>query len=245
MLSDNQIIIALATIVVLGVGAQWIGALLGFPSLLLLLPAGLLAGDISRLVSPRSSSARRCSPLVTLLVAVALPKRVEAALRRPARGGAPARASTHHGWAGDHLLGGPGFLAILNIDKGLAFLLGAIISVSGPTVVGPLLSTVRAREPTSWCSTTGHVSRSAGATLGVVMLNLVLAGHRGGVHPCCKRWATRLGVAVGLVAAAVLVFVMSRNLLTDDMQTAVALCLRWPPLRSPMCCSRRLGSSPP
>src|SRR3712207_7342262 len=33
--------------------------------------------------------------------------------------------------------------------SGLAFLLGAIISVSGPTVVGPLLSTVRAREPKS------------------------------------------------------------------------------------------------
>jgi hypothetical protein len=53
LLSENQIIIALATIVVLGVGAQWIGRLLGFPSLLL--PAGLFAGDVSGLVEPATT----------------------------------------------------------------------------------------------------------------------------------------------------------------------------------------------
>jgi hypothetical protein len=68
LLSDNQIIIALATIVVLGVGAQWIGRLLGFPSLLLLLPAGLLAGDISGLVEPQKLFGETLFPLVTLLV---------------------------------------------------------------------------------------------------------------------------------------------------------------------------------
>jgi hypothetical protein len=46
MLSDNEIIVALATIVVFGVGAQWVGRLLGFPSLLL--PAGLHWGAPGR-----------------------------------------------------------------------------------------------------------------------------------------------------------------------------------------------------
>jgi hypothetical protein len=39
-LSDTDIYIA-----VFGIGGQWVGRRLGFPSLLLLLPLGLLAGD--------------------------------------------------------------------------------------------------------------------------------------------------------------------------------------------------------
>ena len=114
-------------------------------------------------------------------------------------------------------------LAILNIDTGLAFLLGAIISVSGPTVVGPLLSTVRAREPTSSVlNYEGTYLDPLGATASA--LNLVLAGHRGGVHPVLQTLGRLgLGVGVGLIAAALMVFVMSRFLLTDDMQAAVAL----------------------
>ncbi|MDH3683203.1 MAG: hypothetical protein OEV40_25035 [Acidimicrobiia bacterium] len=54
MLTDNEIIIALATIAVLGIGGQWIGRYFQFPSLLLHLPAGLLAGDVLGLVEPRS-----------------------------------------------------------------------------------------------------------------------------------------------------------------------------------------------
>ena len=225
MLSDNQIIIALATIVVLGVGAQWIGRLLGFPSLLLLLPAGLFAGDVTGLVEKLFGET--LFPLVTLLVALLL---FQSGLKlRFADLPEEARRPVHRlitvGLAITFLGGSLASLAILNIDTGLAFLLGAIISVSGPTVVGPLLATVRAREPTSSVlNYEGTYLDPLGATLGVVMLNLVLAGHRGGVHPVLQTLGRLgLGVAVGLVAAAVLVFVMSRFLLTDNMQAAVAL----------------------
>ena len=51
-MSESEIYVALATIAVFGVGGQWIGRRLGFPSLLLLLPAGLLAGDVLGLVDP-------------------------------------------------------------------------------------------------------------------------------------------------------------------------------------------------
>ena len=43
-MTENEALVGLASIVVLGVGAQWIGRRLNFPSLLLLLPAGLIAG---------------------------------------------------------------------------------------------------------------------------------------------------------------------------------------------------------
>jgi NhaP-type Na+/H+ or K+/H+ antiporter len=59
-----------------------------------------------------------------------------------------------------------------------------------------------------------------------VVLNLVLASGRGGLHPLLQMSARLArGAAVGLVAAALPTFVMSRFLLTDNMEAAVALLL--------------------
>ena len=71
-MSENEIIVGLCTIVVFGIGAQWIGRRTGIPSLLLLLPAGLLAGDVFGLVEPEELFGDILNPLVTLLVALLL-----------------------------------------------------------------------------------------------------------------------------------------------------------------------------
>ncbi|MDH3227720.1 MAG: cation:proton antiporter [Thermoleophilia bacterium] len=228
MLSENEIIIALATIAAFGIGCQWIGRRLGFPSLLLLLPAGLLAGDVLGLVEPDKLLGDTLFPLVTLLVALLL---FQSGLQLrfadlPDAARVPVYRLITIGLAITFLGASLAALAILDIDTGLAFLLGAIIVVSGPTVVGPLLSTVRAREPTgSVLNYEGTFLDPIGATLGVIVLNLVLANERGGdVHPLLQA-AGRLGIGIvaGLVAAALLIFVMSRFMLTDDMQAAVAV----------------------
>ena len=71
MLTENEIIIAFATIAVFGIGAQRIGRFFGFPSLLLLLPAGLAAGALG-LVDPEALLGDTLFPFVTLLVALLL-----------------------------------------------------------------------------------------------------------------------------------------------------------------------------
>ena len=68
----DDAIVGLTTIVVLGVGAQWIGRRVGFPSLLLLLPAGMIAGDGLGLVDPEALFGETLFPLVTLLVSLLL-----------------------------------------------------------------------------------------------------------------------------------------------------------------------------
>jgi NhaP-type Na+/H+ or K+/H+ antiporter len=72
VLTDTEIVVSLGTIAVFGIGAQWIGSFFGFPSLLLLLPAGLLAGDVLGLVKPEELLGETLFPLVTLLVALLL-----------------------------------------------------------------------------------------------------------------------------------------------------------------------------
>ena len=92
-------------------------------------------------------------------------------------------------------------------------------------MVGPLLSTVRPREPTgSVLNYEGTFLDQIGATLGVVMLNLVLAADRGGVHPLLQGLGRLgLGVVVGLVVAALFVFILSRFWVTINMEASLAV----------------------
>jgi NhaP-type Na+/H+ or K+/H+ antiporter len=226
MLTDNEIIIAFATIAVFGIGSQWIGRFFGFPSLLLLLPAGLLAGELG-LVEPEALLGDTLFPLVTLLVALLL---FQSGLQlRFADLSSEARLPVYRlisiGLAITFLGASLAALAILDIDADLAFLLGAIIVVSGPTVVGPLLSTVRPREPTGYIlNFEGTFLDPIGATLGVIMLNLVLATDQGGVRPLLQGLGRLgLGVAVGLVAAVLFVLILSRFWVTDNMESALAV----------------------
>ena len=226
MLTDTEIVVSLGTIAVFGIGAQWIGSFFGFPSLLLLLPAGLLAGDVLGLVQPEELLGETLFPLVTLLVALllfhsGLQLRI-AHLPHEAR--RPVYRLISVGVAITFLAGSLAALAILDISGNLAFLLGAITVVSGPTVVGPLLAAVRPRQPiASILRYEGTFLDPIGATLGVVVLNLVVASGRGGTHPVWQG-LTRLGVGVaaGIVAAAVLVFVLSRFWVPDNLEAAVA-----------------------
>jgi NhaP-type Na+/H+ or K+/H+ antiporter len=223
---DNEIVIGLATIVVFGVGAQWIGRRSGIPALLLLLPAGVLAGGVFGLVEPEQLFGDALYPGITLLVSLllfqaALGLRVRD-LPRLARG--PVLRLVTIGAAITFVGASATVALLLGIDTNLAFLVGAILVVSGPTVVGPLLAQVRPRDPSEAVLRWESIALDPiGATLGVVVLNLVLASGDG-VHPLFQMLA-RLGVGVGIGAlgAALLVFVMSHFLVSDEMEAAVAL----------------------
>lgn len=225
--SDQRIILGLATIVVLGVGAQWIAKRRDFPSLLLLLPAGLLAGNVGNLVDPEALFGDTLFPGVTMLVGLLLFQSGLQLRFDALPTGARSPVIRLNTVAAMLTLAGASAAVwlVFRPGGGLATLVGAILVVSGPTVVGPLLDSVRPREPVgSILEWEGTMLDPIGATLGVIALNLVLATERAGIHPVVQMVARLgLGVSVGLVAGALLVFVMSRFLVTDQMEAAVAL----------------------
>ncbi len=226
-MSDDKIIIGLTTIVAFGIGAQWVGRRLGIPSVLILLPAGLLAGGVLGWVDPQEMFGELLFPAVTLLVSVLLfhsglglrveelPARVRGTVVRLVSlgllitlGGAAAAAAL-----------------VLDVPIELAVMTGTILVVSGPTVIGPMLRVVRPEPPTGtvlmW---EGTALDPIGATVGVVVLNLVLASNRGGIHPVWQMLGRlSVGIAVGAAMAVLLVLVISRFLVTDDMEAAVGL----------------------
>ena len=71
-MTDTQVYFGFATIVVFGVGSIWIARRLGIPPLLLLLPAGLIAGDGLGLVDPQALLGDALFPTTTGLVALLL-----------------------------------------------------------------------------------------------------------------------------------------------------------------------------
>ena len=75
--------------------------------------------------------------------------------------------------------------SLLGMSAGAALMTGAILVVSGPTVVGPLLAFVRPADRLqrilSW---EGSLIDPVGGTLGAVVFHAVLAGTHGGIgHP--------------------------------------------------------------
>ena len=226
MSSTNDIIVGLATIIVFGIGAQWLARRLDFPSILVLLPLGLAAGELG-LVDPEKLFGDTLFPLVTMLVSLLL---FQAGLQlrladlpRLARG--PVLRLVTIGGAITFVCASIAVHFIIGHHDGLDWVIGAILVVSGPTVVGPLVAVLRPRAPIgsvlNWEST---VLDPIGATLAVVVLNLVLASQRGGLHPVLQMLGRLgLGVSVGLIAAVLMVYVFSRFLVTDEMEAAVAL----------------------
>ncbi|MCH9816247.1 MAG: cation:proton antiporter [Actinomycetia bacterium] len=222
----DTILVAIATIVVLGIGAQWVAKRLGIPPLLLLLPAGLLAGDVFGLVEPEEQLGDALFPITSALVALLL---FQAGLslrvsnlpkdaRKPV-----ARLVVVGGFITFAAAAGMVMLT-LDVPSQVAWVMGAILVVSGPTVVTPLLKIVRPRPPIgpvlNWESTTLD---PVGAVLGIAVLNVVIAtdGEENAIWEMVIRMG--LGLIVGLVAAAILILVLHYFLVTDDMEPSVAL----------------------
>lgn len=139
--------LALTGIGLLALICQWTAWRLRLPAILPLLIGGILAGPVAGLLDPDALLGELLFPLVSLAVAIIL---FEGSLTldfKDLRGhGRTVRRLVT--W-GALITAGVGTLAahlLLGLDWEMASLLGAILVVTGPTVVSPLVQTLRARQ---------------------------------------------------------------------------------------------------
>jgi len=151
--SGHAIGISLGLIFVLGVGSQWLAWKIRVPSILLLLLSGILAGPVMRAVFPNSPFAINPNELFdnqVLLSAVG----IAVGLILYEGGLTLNFKELHSTWKPVTLLVTVGALAtwiiaatsayfIFDLSRPIALLLGAILIVTGPTVVGPMLAHIR------------------------------------------------------------------------------------------------------
>jgi NhaP-type Na+/H+ or K+/H+ antiporter len=205
--SSNQILFGLGLVLVLAVGSQLVARILRVPGLVILLPAGFLAGIATTDVQPDNLLGALYQPFVSLAVGVIL---FEAGLRLSlddiaSSGVRKAVVSLVVGGTALTWLAITVTVALLygGMDRGVAFLVGAILVVSGPTVVLPLLAFIRpvgaVRALLKW---EGTLVDPIGALLGVVVFLTVGSGK--GWRPGAMLIDLGVGAAVAAVGGPVL-----------------------------------------
>jgi len=202
--TTNEILVGLGLIAVLAVGSQVLASRLRIPALIVLLPVGFAAGALTSDVNPDKLLGSAFQPTVSLAVAVIL---YDAGL------GLELRKLTGHPrrvvWR-LIALGVPITIALatcmalllLGMPEQAALMTAAILVVSGPTVVGPLLAFVRPSERVqrilAW---EGSLIDPVGAILGAVIFHAIMAGTRPGHGAQLVQFLA--SVAVGAVGGAV------------------------------------------
>ncbi len=190
----------LAVVVALGVAGQVVARALRVPSVLVLLALGLLAGPVLGLVDPDELLGDALFPLVSLAVGLLLFEESLKLDRARLRGGArrPVALLVTLG----AVLTGLGATAIawlvLDLPLSHAGVIGAILIVSGPTVVGPLLQVIRPKQPLeSVLAFEGIFIDPIGAAVALTVANVAL--HAESAHLGSTMIS---GVLTGTVAAA-------------------------------------------
>src|SRR3954452_1031876 len=205
-MSTDDVLLGLGLVIVLAVGSQLLAGRLRLPGIVVLLPVGVLAGIATDDVHPDALLGPLYQPFVSIAVGVILFEAgVGLSLAEIARDvrGAVKRLVLVGIAVSSVAIAGTVALLFGGMNFGVAGLIGAILVVSGPTVVLPLLAFIRptatVRSLLTW---EGVLVDPVGAILGVLVFLGVQSASAGGT-----RWhlgELLISLTVGaLVGAAV------------------------------------------
>jgi NhaP-type Na+/H+ or K+/H+ antiporter len=206
VLSQSRTLFELGLIVVLAALAPLLAQVLRLPSILLLLALGFGAGAIGALDPGELLGQKLVSAVVSIAVGIIL---FDGGLDLHFRkltdtiGEVAGKLVT----VGILVTWATGTLAshwLFDLSWQIALVLGAVLVVSGPTVVGPLLAFIRpAPEVNSILKWEGTLADPLGATLGVLVFNAVIAGQvHAGQEVGQFLLAIVIGAGFGLLGAA-------------------------------------------
>lgn len=228
-MTENTLL-SLAGIIILGIAAQWLAWRFHLPSILLMLLLGFLVGPVSGLLDPDAVLGPVLFPFVSLSVAIIL---FEGGLSLKLRELGPIRDVVMNlvtigavitwgltTWAA---------YVFLDLTLPLALLFGAILVVSGPTVIIPLLIQVRpigkVGPVIKW---EGIVNDPVGAVLAVLVFEALRSG---GFQEARNQVLAGLfntiliGTAFGLLGAIIIVILLRYYWVPDFLQNPVALTI--------------------
>ncbi|MFJ1731525.1 cation:proton antiporter [Streptomyces sp. NPDC088254] len=215
-MTTNQVLTGVGLTLVLAVGSQILASRLRIPALIVLLPVGFAAGALIDDVDPVRLLGPAFSPLVSLAVAVIL---YDAGLGLDVTRlkGHTRRVVVRLIWIGvliTWLLAALLAAPLLGMSRRAAVMIGAILVVSGPTVVGPLLSFVRPKDRLQhilvW---EGSLIDPVGGILGALVFHAVSASTQHRLVSGVASFLASIGIgAAGGVIGAALLWVLFRRL---------------------------------
>ncbi|NLI79281.1 MAG: sodium:proton antiporter [Candidatus Riflebacteria bacterium] len=219
-IASTHIMANLATIMLLGLSAQWLGWWLHIPSILLLLSFGFLAGPVTGLINPDQLLGNLLNPLVSLSVGIILFEGgLNLKLSDLPRIGRVVRTLNTIGVMATWTLATLAAHLLLPLSFPVCLLFGAILTVTGPTVILPLLRQIKPNPRVSsilrW---EGILVDPVGATLAVLVFEVVLIGSFTEI-PQMMLWDLGKVVVWGSVfgaGGALLIFLFLRHHLAPE-----------------------------
>ncbi len=226
VLDDPAVLIA--GIIVLAVGLNWLAVRTGVPSILAYLLAGFLLGPVFGVLNPDDLLGDLLLPAVSLAVGLILFEGGLSLRLREIQGHARViwllvTVGVLITWA----VGWGAAVLFTDLTPGLALLAGAILVVSGPTVIGPLLSHVRPDRPVGpilkWESI---LVDPIGVLVAVVTFDVLLIGaETASAQTVAGEVAlfVLVGIAVGALAAGLLIISLRRHWIPEQLLSLVGL----------------------
>jgi NhaP-type Na+/H+ or K+/H+ antiporter len=227
-MTTDQILLGVGLTLALAVGSQILASRLRIPALIVLLPVGFVAGALTDVINPDRLLGSLFQPLVSLAVAVILfdsglgldLRKLQGHTRRVVRRliilGVPIT------WA----FAAFGAALVLGMSKRSAIMLGAILIVSGPTVVGPLLNFVRPTERVQrvliW---EGSLIDPVGAIIGALTFHAVVASSPGRLVSGIGQFLASVGVGLagGVIGIALLWLLLRRLRMSEVLGTQATI----------------------
>ncbi|HMN24499.1 MAG TPA: cation:proton antiporter, partial [Ignavibacteriaceae bacterium] len=227
---SEHFLLALSSIVILGIGAQWLAWRLKLPSILLLLLFGFIAGPVSGFLNPDELIGDILLLIVSIAVALIL---FEGGLslkikELPKIGGALLSLLTI-GVTITGVITAIAAYTIIGLNWQISILLGAILVVTGPTVIGPLLRHIRPkRKVADILKWEGIVIDPIGALFALLVFEAILIGgfEEASITGLIVIGKTVLfGSLVGFSFAWLLIILIKRFWIPDFLQETVTLSL--------------------
>lgn len=223
-------LISLGSIIILGIAAQWLAWRLKFPSIILLLLFGLIAGPITGFLRPTELFGNALLPFVSVAVAVILFEGgLTLRLKELKSVGKVVLSLITIGVLVTGILSAVAAHFLLDINWRISILLGAVLTVTGPTVIGPLLRHIRpagkVAEILKW---EGIVIDPIGALLAVLVYEVIVIGeleHAGAQVLFVFGKTIFFGSLVGFGFAWLLVFLLKKFWVPDFLHETVTLSL--------------------
>lgn len=175
---DEELLVGLASVIALGISAQWLAWRTKLPAILVLLIFGILAGPVTGLINPDQLMGQLLAPFVSISVAIILFEGGLSLSMAEFRkiGGVVIKLITI-GILITWSLAALAAYYFLGLGVEIAVLFGAILIVTGPTVIIPLLRQVRPTETAgSIIKWEGIVNDPIGAMMAVLVFEIIIAG---------------------------------------------------------------------
>ena len=227
----ENILISLTVIIVLGIGAEWLGWRLHFPSLILFLAFGFICGPVTGLINTDALLGNLLSPVVSISVAIIL---FEGGLSLRIKElnivGRAVRNLITIGVISSWIVITLAAYFILKLDLQISALLGAILVVTGPTAIGPLLRHMKlVGKVGSIVKWEGIMIAPVGAILAVLVFKTILL--TGEFHETTSETIIDLvktiavGFFAGTIGATLIILFLKKNWLPDFLHNTFSLMM--------------------